>query len=466
MGEIQYLKGRLEPELKAAFLCAGFEELSIGHSSIVISHWISHSESGYGSSIGEDMDEVGKEIVPWERGGMDLHHINTGRGNCTYCILPDGTTLLIDAGEMHVGPVADGIQRRTDIVPNDSRAPWEWIVRYIERVTTHRGPEFDYVWLTHFHSDHLGHLTEQSPVSESGAYRLTGLTGVCDRIPFSKIVDRGWPNYDYPMSVSDSKSADLSHGREGFANTRASEENYMAFLEWHGSENQATAEKFEAGRNDQFPLVRDGGSFPGYRFQNVVCNGEVWTGNGSETRELFPPVSEIDPGELPNENTCSCAGVIQYGAFKYFAGGDITGIVELGKPDWFDVESPVADVIGPVDVAVLNHHGHRDTHNEHYVSTVRPRVWIGHSWSADHPGQGVFRRLTSTYLYPGDRDLFATNMMDANRAVIGPAINKAYKSTQGHVVVRVEPGGECYRVVIVDDSIESSSVKDVYLYEV
>ena len=394
---------------------------------------------------------------------MDLHHINTGRGNCTFCILPDGTTLLIDSGEMQVEPVVDGIQRRTDIVPNDSKAPWEWIVQYVERVLKHRDPSFDYVWLTHFHSDHLGHVTDDSQMSEDGSYRLTGLTGVCDRIPFSKLVDRGWPDYDYPLSATDSRAADRSNGREGFANTARSEDNYRAFLAWHQTERSAVVERFRPGRSDQFALLADPGSYDDFRVQNVVCNGEVWTGEGTETRQLFPPVSEIDPRQLPNENTCSCGSVLQYGPFKYFAGGDITGIVEMGRPGWFDVESPVADAIGQVDVVVLNHHGHRDTHNEHYVSTIRPRVWIGHSWSADHPGQGVFSRLTSRYLYPDDRDLFATNMMDANRAVIGPRLDREYRSTQGHIVVRVDPGGKTYRVVIVDE--ETDLVKDVLEYE-
>ncbi len=223
--------------------------------------------------------------------------------------------------------------------------------------------------------------------------------------------------------------------------------------------------RFAPGRDDQITLLRDNRSYPGFRFRNVACNGEIWTGQGSDTRHLFPPVSEIDPHQLPNENTCSCVGVMQYGDFSYFTGGDITGIVEMGKPDWFDVESPVADAVGAVYVAILNHHGHRDTHNEHYVATMQPRVWIGHSWSADHPGQGVFNRIASTYLYPGERDLFATNMMEANRAVIGPRLDRTYRSTQGHIVVRVAPGGGQYRVVILDDSAETSVVKDVLEYE-
>ena len=387
------------------------------------------------------VDRIHEPLSAWIPGQMDLHHINTGRGNCTYCVLPDGTTLLIDAGELYVELIEDGIQRRTDIAPDDSRAPWEWIVRYIEHVTTHRKPEFDYVWLTHFHSDHMGQVTDESPRSENGAYQLAGLMGVCDRIPFSKIVDRGWPDYDYPLSAADSKLQNRSRGREGFANTQVSEENYHGFLEWHRRERSVMVEHFTPGVMDQFTLLRDPNAFPEFRLQNVVCNGEMWTGEEGVTRQLFPPASEMVPKDYPNENTCSCAGVIEYGAFKYFAGGDITGTLERGKPAWFDVESPVADVIGPVDVAVLNHHGNRDSHNEHYVSTIRPRVWIGHSWSANHPGESVFRRLTSTVLYPGPRDLFATNMMDANRAVIGPALDQAYKSMRGHIVVRVETGG-------------------------
>ena len=407
------------------------------------------------------MADTDDHLTPWGPGQMDIHHINTGRGSCTYCVLPDGTTLLIDAGEMEVEPPVDGIQRRTDVVPDDSRLPWEWIVRYIETVTRHRDPEFDYVWLTHFHSDHLGYVKESSPTSDHGVYRLTGLTGVCDRIPFHKLIDRGWPDNGYPLSAAETRLADRSSAREGFANSQATEDNYIAFLEWHRSERDVVVERFDPGRRDQIALKRNADAYPEVYFQNVYCNGVVWTGKGQETRQVIPDVATLGDS-LPNENTCSCAGVLHSGPFRYFAGGDITGIVEMGKPDWFDIESPVADAIGRVDVAVLNHHGHRDTHNEHFVSTVRPRVWIGHSWSADHPGQGVFSRLISRFLYDEDRDMFATNMMDANRAVIGPRLDQGYRSTQGHIVVRVEPGGERYSVMILDES--TMSVKDRYEY--
>ena len=42
---------------------------------------------------------VGERLPGWTAGTLDIHHVNTGRGNATFFLLPDGTTLLIDAGD-------------------------------------------------------------------------------------------------------------------------------------------------------------------------------------------------------------------------------------------------------------------------------------------------------------------------------------------------------------------------------
>ncbi|WP_157830451.1 hypothetical protein [Siphonobacter sp. SORGH_AS_0500] len=39
--------------------------------------------------------------VEWREGYLDIHHINTGRGNSTFFLFPDGTTLLWDAGDLN-----------------------------------------------------------------------------------------------------------------------------------------------------------------------------------------------------------------------------------------------------------------------------------------------------------------------------------------------------------------------------
>ena len=45
--------------------------------------------------------EVGKALPAWEEGVLDIHAINTARGECTYIILPDGTTMVVDAGDLY-----------------------------------------------------------------------------------------------------------------------------------------------------------------------------------------------------------------------------------------------------------------------------------------------------------------------------------------------------------------------------
>jgi hypothetical protein len=78
--------------------------------------------------------------------------------------------------------------------------------------------------------------------------------------------------------------------------------------------------------------------------------------------------------------------------------------------------------------------------NAFFVSTLRPQVFIIPVWSADHPGHTVLARLLSKRLYSEARDIFATNMIEANRIVIGPMLDQL-KSSQGHILLRVENGG-------------------------
>ena len=59
------------------------------------------------------------------------------------------------------------------------------------------------------------------------------------------------------------------------------------------------------------------------------------------------------------------------------------------------------------------------------------------------------------------RPALAANMPQANRDVIGPLLDQLL-SRQGHIVVRVDPGGERYRALILDDADESMRVKAVH----
>jgi len=384
--------------------------------------------------------QAGSTFPQWSPGYLDIHHINTGKGECVFCLLPDGTTLLIDAGATNrTGP------RVTDIMPNDSRTPGEWISRYIEHMLAHStGKMLDYVVLTHFHDDHMGALDVNAPVSKSGKYKLISLTQVGETIPFNKILDRGWPDYNYPAPlVSETMKS------------------YRAFLDEQRSTRNLLVERFIPGRNDQITLVHEPDKYPNFEIRNIAANGAVWTGVDTNTRKHFPPWHDIPERDKPSENMCSIALRLSYGAFDYFNGGDITGVLDEGAPAWQDIETPVARAVGPVDVNELNHHGYLDSENAYFLSALRPRVHIIQAWSPSHPSPRVLRRLLSTRLYPGPRDIFATNMMEANKTVIGGNLEKL-KSDQGHIVVRVEPGGSSYNVIILEDSTESYRIKSIH----
>jgi hypothetical protein len=77
------------------------------------------------------------------------------------------------------------------------------------------------------------------------------------------------------------------------------------------------------------------------------------------------------------------------------------------------------------------------------------------------PGWSVLSRVFSPRVFDGPRDVFATSLSDATRTVLGFTGN-SLKSTQGHMVVRVEPGGETFQVIVLEDSDESYSIREMF----
>ncbi|MFY0654435.1 MAG: MBL fold metallo-hydrolase [Cyclobacteriaceae bacterium] len=391
--------------------------------------------------------QVGEIFPSWQEGYLDIHHINTGMGDCTFFVFPDGTTMLFDAGEMDVTKPRMNGPRNAKRKPNASKLPGEWLVNYIQ--TEQKGlknKDINYAAISHFHDDHMGNPHTLAPKSKSGTYKLTGITTIGENILIKKLIDRGWPSYDYPSPLNNPMM-----------------QNYRAFIDWQIKKNDMIMERFVPGKNNQIELLNKKESYPNFEIRNVSVNGEVWTGVANNTRSHFPELESLKNRglDLPSENPCSISFRVSYGQFDYFTGGDIPGILEPNEPIWNDIETPVAKAVGPVEVNVLNHHGNRDSQNAFFLEALQPRVHIMSVWSSDHPGHDVLRRLLNETIYPGPRDIFATNMLDANFQVIGSSLEKL-KSTQGHIVVRVQSRGDIYQVFILEDSDTSHKIKSVY----
>ena len=324
-------------------------------------------------------------------------------------MLPDGTSLLVDAGA-----APDGIPYAT-ARPDDSRSPGEWIARYVRRVLDYQTePSLDYVLITHFHSDHMG-----------------GLVDVAARIPIRKLIDRGWPDYDYPVAL---------------------DSEYIKRYRGLGLDTEA----FRAGPRDQLVMTRDPDAYPDLEIRNLTGNGNVWTGEGDAARPHFPPLETLAREDYPSENMCSLSFRLRYGAFDYYTGGDLTGIPNVGHPDWQHMEKALAAVMDPVDIHVVNHHGSIDPASPEFLAALEPRVHIIPSWSATHPAPSVLKRMLSERAYPGPRDVFAVRFLEPTRAAIGPRAERV--KSGGHIVVRVTDRGAKYRVFIVDDADERGDV--------
>ncbi len=401
---------------------------------------------------------IGEPLPAWQKGNLDLHHINTGRGSSAFYIFPDGTTMLLDAGEMSPVNARTFSKRNSEIRPDSSRKPYEWIVNYIKQVAPSvNNRSIDYGLITHFHDDHFGAWYPGAPLSASKKFALSGITGVSELLPVHVLFDRGYPGYNYPY---DMKSIAKPYSG-GEVETGQYLYNYFQFIEERQKRGMRMSE-LKAGSNKQILLLKDPKAFPSFFVQNVKANQWIWTGKDSGTIEHFPPVDPGSGNAAPDENSLSLAITINYGAFTYYTGGDNPGNVFTGDNPLRDVETPMARAIGEVDIATMDHHGNRDAVNEFMIKTFRPSVWIGQTWSSDHPGQEVLRRIVNQHIYKGPRDLFATNMLEANKLVIGPLIDQSYKSQQGHIVVRVMPGGASYYIIILDDSKVSIPVKAVF----
>lgn len=391
-------------------------------------------KEGKDTTKAPDEAVVGEALPAWAEGWLDIHAISTGRGECTFFILPDGTSMLIDAGEVVTStssPVS--VTQR----PNADTRAYFTQAKYMKHFLEATGHNYlDYALMSHFHIDHYGTPGGKGFIKSSEGYTQTGLMAIYTTLPYKKLLDRAWSADDPEYDFIDKSSTAYSQGTVG---------DYTEFVKYATSKKGLVMERFRAGTDEQFTLQYNKAKYPSFKVFNYAVNGEYW--NGSTIVDAYG-------NELPYENGTSCISLFSYGKFDYYTAGDAGGNTKMAVP--------VAKVIGrPIEAMKADHHMSVNCLPKAQMSILQPKVIVTQSFArrTDQPMLSTLEALLDGSYYNTGVSLYFTNI---DPVVSTPNAN-LYDKTHynGHVVIRVKPGGDEFWVFQLDDTNNLYKVKSI-----
>ena len=253
---------------------------------------------------------------------LQIYFLDVEGGQSTLIVSPSGQSLLIDTG----WPGFNG--RDAGRIVAAAKAA------HIRRL--------NYVWITHYHQDHVG-----------------GVTQLAERIPIDTFVDHG-PNQEDDQQTRGMYAAyEKVWGKKQHIVLKPGEG-----LPIQGITVRAMA---AAGEVIKEPL-------PGAGTANPLCASE--------------PTPEADP----SENSRSLGALITYGKFRFLDLGDLTKQKEL-------LLACPNNMIGTVDLFLVTHHGSEPSNPRALVQALQPRVAVfnngahkggsAESWQTVHDSPGI-----------------------------------------------------------------------------
>lgn len=369
--------------------------------------------------------KVGQTLPAWSEGCLDIHFINSGRGECCFYILPDGTTLLVDAGEVSKGKISTA-QR-----PNEQTRPYITYAKYIKHFLPKGESEIDYCLPSHFHTDHIGSTRMVIGTAEAG-YRKSGLLALYDLVPYRHILDRAYPTY-VEDAVTPKMEGQLS-------------KDWAKFVTWGVKEGRFTADRFTPGK-EQIVLVKKTKKYDNFSVFNICANGFVWGKDGDGNGMLI--------GGKPRRggNPASCGFHLSYGDFDYIACGDVSWTSQNLTAFYF------RDYVGNNNLDAFKCHHHLAYNGWGIMMqefNFDPQVILNHSFAANKPHPEPLTRVL-----PNCKGFFSTNI-HPDIAAANKELIERLSGYDGHIVLRVKPGGKKFYVYMLDDSDFEYRVKSIH----
>ena len=373
--------------------------------------------------------KVGIPLPLWSEGYLDIHFINSASGECAFYVLPDGTTMVVDVGELS----PDFGDARVPFRPSEDVRPYITYANYIKHFIPKGKTAIDYCQISHFHIDHFGDHRIEAEVNPVVGYRRIGAMALYDEIPFKNILDRAYPDY-----VTDSKTPVIEDDQLI--------EDWKMLIKWGEANDKLKAARFTPGEK-QIILLNNKAKYDNFYILNICANGYVYRNNNAGKPGVYD-------GTTDGGNPPSCGFHLKYGKFDYMSCGDLTSAPQNRVALYF------RDFIGAGNLEAFKAHHHLAANSwgsGMVNNNFDPQVVMNQNFYKKQPDIST---LTDK-VFLKTKNFFTTNAHPEAIAE-SPAAYNEMAGYGGHIVLRVMPDGEEFYVYMLDDTNFEYRVKSIH----
>ncbi len=323
-----------------------------------------------------------------ESGGLQIYFIDVMGGAATLIVTPARETILVDTGWPGF---EDRDPKRIEQVLKDVAGC----------------DHLDHLVITHWHRDHFG-----------------GVEGLSKLVEIRNFWDRGLPD-------------DKVEGLDFPDGPKPDDPLYLAYKKACEGKRHVLepGQRFNLGHSASLTVLAAGGH---------VLDAKQRLGN-KEVKEN-PRCAEAPP-DLPedrSDNARSVAFLLEYGDFQFFDAGDLTWNVEK------QLVCPV-DLIGPVDVYQVTHHGLDISNHPTLIQTVQPTVTIMNNGPRKGGTADTVKRLRTIPSIQAAYQLHRNAQTGPEDNTDPELIANTDEAGGEFIALTVEPGGTRYSVRIGAD---------------